>query len=107
MCGAELPAELLQSESDGETEAPENVTEGIAATTTAALADARESEAESSSGEEEESEEEEDDEEEEESEDEDEREGGGGQEVNVGIDQMSEEPVDSGTMEVLQAVTAA
>ncbi|CAL8463582.1 g3116 [Coccomyxa elongata] len=106
----ELPAVLLQSESDGETEAPDNVAEGIAATTTAALADAREIEAESSSGEEQESEEEEENEEEEASEDEDEGECLGGQEVNVGTDQMSaatEEPVDDGALEGLQAVAAA
>ncbi|BDA48556.1 probable collagen alpha-5(VI) chain at N-terminal half [Coccomyxa sp. Obi] len=103
----ELPAELLQSESDDETEAPDNLTKGDAAATTAARADAEESEAESSSGEEEESEEEEDSEEEEGSGDEDE---GKCAEINVGIGQTSAatgEPVDSEAVEGLQAVVAA
>lgn len=110
MCGAELPADLLHSESDGETEAPDNSTEGNAAAATAGMAGAEESEAESSSSGEEESEEEEDSEEEEGSGDKCEGNCGGEQKVNVGIDQTSaaiEEPVDSGAVEVLQAVVAA
>lgn len=112
VCVAEMPAELLQAESDDESEAPDNVTGSNAATTTAALANAEDSEAESSSGGEEESEEDEDSEEEEGSGGEDEQKSGGGQEVNVDIDQLetsaaTEEPVDCGPVEGLQAVAAA